>query len=60
MAIEQQNNENLNQGDYGNFFMEVGIGYDKESEFQDNIGEVDFQQLMMMMDFNRDSSNSAN
>ena len=60
MVAEHQNNENLNQGDYGNFSMEMGTGNDKESEFWDSIGEADFQQLMTMMDFSGDSSDSAN
>ncbi|OIW10181.1 hypothetical protein TanjilG_27932 [Lupinus angustifolius] len=56
MAAEDEvvvKDENLNKGKdketFGN----------KESEFWDRIGEADFQQLMMMMDFAGDSSHSA-
>ncbi len=55
-AAEEVKDENSNQG----MEMEsVGTFGNKESEFWDRIGEADFQQLMMMMDFAGDSSDSG-
>ncbi|KAF1873215.1 hypothetical protein Lal_00016356 [Lupinus albus] len=45
--------ENLNKG------KDMETFGNKESEFWDRVGEADFQQLMMMMDFAGDSSHSA-
>lgn len=57
-ATEEVKDENLNQRMMG--MENVGtFGNNKESEFWDRIGEADFQQLMMMMDFAGDSSDSA-
>ncbi|XP_027917702.1 ethylene-responsive transcription factor ERF109-like [Vigna unguiculata] len=54
-AEEQIKNENLNQG----MEMETLEFGNKDTEFWDRIGEADFHQLMMMMDFTGDSSDSA-
>lgn len=57
-ATEVVKDENLNQGMMG--MENVGtFGNNKESELWDRIGEADFQQLMMMMDFTGESSDSA-
>ncbi|KAL5163033.1 Ethylene-responsive transcription factor ERF109 [Glycine soja] len=50
---EQIKTENLNQG------MEMDSFGNKDTEFWDRINEADFHQLMMMMDFAGDSSDSA-
>ncbi|RDY14477.1 Ethylene-responsive transcription factor ERF109, partial [Mucuna pruriens] len=54
-AEEQIKNENLNQG----MEMDSLAFGNKDTDFWDRIGEDDFHQFMMMMDFNGDSSDSA-
>jgi len=54
-AAEQLKNENPNQSMEVNA-VEFG---NSNTEFWDRIGEADFHQLMMMMDFAADSSDSA-
>ncbi|TKY59091.1 regulation of transcription [Spatholobus suberectus] len=55
-AEEQIKDENHNQG--STEMDTLGFG-NKDTEFWDRIGDADFQQLMMMMDFAGDSSDSA-
>ncbi|KAJ7946051.1 Ethylene-responsive transcription factor [Quillaja saponaria] len=57
-AVTGEGNEN--QQNFGGFSEEMkstGIG-NTENEFWDRIGDDEFQQLMMMMDFTGDSSDS--